>query len=278
MTPPAQSQFVDTPMLVTGGASGIGRATVERATAEGAAVAILDKNGDAASALAGALESAGHKAVAVVADVTDEGQVARAVGEATARLGAIRVLVNNAGGTKTETFEAADPASWRAELDLNLTSAWLVTRAILPSLLETGGAIVNVATVNALTAIAEPAYSAAKAGLLQLTKQLATEYGPCGIRTNAVVPGSIRTPIWDDRLRDRPDLLDTLRKWYPVGRVGVPEDVAAAILFLASTDAGFINGASLVVDGGLTAGMGPMMQEIRGPSASVIAKASTGPQ
>ena len=177
MTPPAQSRFVDTPMLVTGGASGIGRATLERATAEGAAVAILDKNGDAASALARALESAGHKAVAVVADVTDEGQVARAVGEATARLGAIRVLVNNAGGTKTETFEAADPASWRAELDLNLTSAWLVTRAILPSLLETGGAIVNVATVNALTAIAEPAYSAAKAGLLQLTNSLRPSTG-----------------------------------------------------------------------------------------------------
>jgi NAD(P)-dependent dehydrogenase (short-subunit alcohol dehydrogenase family) len=264
MTPPAQSRFADTPMLVTGGASGIGRATVERAAAEGAAVAILDKNGDAASALAGALASAGHKVVAVVADVTDEEQVARAVEEATARLGAIRVLVNNAGGAKTETFEAADPASWRAELDLNLTGAWLVTRAVLPSLLGAGGAIVNVATVNALTAIAEPAYSAAKAGLLQLTKQLATEYGPRGIRTNAVVPGSIRTPIWDDRLRDRPDLLDTLRKWYPVGRVGVPGDVAAAILFLASADAGFINGASLVVDGGLTAGIGPMMREIRG--------------
>ena len=251
-------------MLVTGGASGIGRATVERAVAEGAAVAILDRNGDAAMAVAASLEAAGHRVVAVVADITQEAEVAQAIGKATGTLGPITVLVNNAGGAHVETFEASAPESWRAEIDLNLTGAWLVTRAVLPSLLEGGGSIVNVATVNALTAVAEPAYSAAKAGLLQLTKQLATEFGPHGIRTNAVVPGSIRTPLWDDRLRDRPDLLDTLRRWYPIGRVGTPEDVAAAILFLASADADFINGAALVVDGGLTVGMGLMMEQIRG--------------
>jgi NAD(P)-dependent dehydrogenase (short-subunit alcohol dehydrogenase family) len=103
---------------------------------------------------------------------------------------------------------------------------------------------------------------AALPGLLQLTRQLATDYGPRGIRCNAVVPGSIRTPIWDRRLSERPDILDTLRKWYPVGRVGTPEDVASAILFLASAEAGFINGASLAVDGGLTAGLGQFTREI----------------
>jgi len=171
---------------------------------------------------------------------------------------------SNAGAASAETFETSDPAGWRADIDLNLTGAWLVTRAALPHLLRRGGAIVNVATVNALTAVAEPAYSAAKAGLLQLTRQLATEYGPRGVRANAVVPGSIRTPIWDERLAARPGLLDDLGKWYPVGRVGRPEEVAAAILFLASREAGFANGASLVVDGGLTVGLGPMMREIRG--------------
>jgi NAD(P)-dependent dehydrogenase (short-subunit alcohol dehydrogenase family) len=257
-------RFAGSTILVTGGASGIGRATVERAAAEGAAVAILDRNAQAAALLVDALGRAGHDGLAVAADITDERQVAAAVGEVGQALGPIHVLVNNAGGATAGTFEASDPARWRAEIDLNLTGAWLVTRAVLSWMPDSGGAIVNVATVNALTAIAEPAYSAAKAGLLQLTRQLATEYAPRGIRTNAVVPGSIRTPIWDDRLRERPDLLDQLRKWYPVGRVGAPDDVAAAILFLASRDAAFINGASLVVDGGLTAGLRPMMDEIRG--------------
>jgi meso-butanediol dehydrogenase/(S,S)-butanediol dehydrogenase/diacetyl reductase len=257
-------RFRGSVMLVTGGASGIGRATVERAAAEGAGVIILDRDGDGAGRLAGALTAAGHTVLAVTADITDDRQIADAVAEAAASLGPIDILVNNAGAARAETFEASDPAAWRADIDLNLTGAWLVTRATLPYLLRRGGAIVTVATVNALTAVAEPAYSAAKAGLLQLTRQLATEYGPRGVRANAVVPGSIRTPIWDRRLQERPGLLDSLRKWYPVGRVGRPEEVAAAILFLASAEAGFINGASLVVDGGLTAGLGPMLREIRG--------------
>ena len=260
-------RFRDRAMLVTGGASGIGRATVERAAAEGAAVIILDRDGDGARRLAAALTGAGQKAVAVAADITDDRQVATAVAEGVEALGTIDLLVNNAGAVSAETFETSDPAGWRADIDLNLTGAWLVTRAALPHLLRRGGAIVNVATVNALTAVAEPAYSAAKAGLLQLTRQLATEYGPRGVRANAVVPGSIRTPIWDERLAARPRLLDDLAKWYPVGRVGRPEEVAAAILFLASAEAGFVNGASLVVDGGLTVGLGPMMREIRGTPA-----------
>lgn len=257
-------RFADAVVLVTGGASGIGRATVERASQEGARVAILDRNGEAASALVATLSGAGRKVAAFSVDITDEGQVERAVAGAVAALGPIGVLVNNAGVATLDTFEACDPTRWRRELDINLTGHWLVTRAALPSLLETGGAIVNVATVNALTSIAEPAYSAAKAGLLQLTRQLATDYGPRGVRCNAVVPGSIRTPIWDRRLQERPDLLDTLRKWYPVGRVGTPEDVAAAILFLASSEAGFINGASLVVDGGLTAGLAQLTRDVMG--------------
>jgi NAD(P)-dependent dehydrogenase (short-subunit alcohol dehydrogenase family) len=255
-------RFADSVMIVTGGASGIGRATAERAAAEGAAVAVLDRNSEAASAVAEALKAAGRKAVGVAADITKEDEVARAVADAAAALGPANILVNNAGAARFDTFDDLDPASWRSELDVNLTGHWLVTRAALPGLLKRGGAIVNVATVNALTTIAEPAYSAAKAGLIQLTRQLATAYAPRGVRCNVVIPGSIRTPIWDRRLKENPGILDTLVKWYPVGRVGTPEDVAAAILFLASADAGFINGASLVVDGGLTAGLGPMVKEL----------------
>jgi NAD(P)-dependent dehydrogenase (short-subunit alcohol dehydrogenase family) len=258
-------RFAGKVMLITGGASGIGRATAERAAGEGAAVAVLDRNGGAAGGAAEALRAAGHSAVAVTADITREDEVTRAVGQATAALGPIGILVNNAGEARFNTFDDLDPGSWRAELDVNLTGHWLVTRAALPGLLEHGGAIVNVATVNALTTIAEPAYSAAKAGLIQLTRQLATEYAPRGVRCNVVVPGSIRTPIWERRLQENPGVLDALTKWYPVGRVGTPQDVAAAILFLASAEAGFINGASLVVDGGLTAGLAPMVSALANP-------------
>ena len=268
MTQIFPGRFAGAVVLVTGGASGIGRATAARAAAEGAAVAILDRNAEGASSFAAELARKGHRAVAVVADVTRDEEIGRAVMEAIEKLGPISMLVNNVGGTRTETFDDCDPTRWRAEIELNLTGPWLVTRATLPHLLATRGTIVNVATVNALTSIAEPAYSAAKAGILQLTRQLASEYGPRGIRTNAVVPGSIRTPIWDWRLQERPDLLDKLSVWYPVRRVGTPEEVAAAILFLASAEAGFINGASLVVDGGLTIGLGRMTRDIIGDDAA----------
>ena len=259
----AQGRFEGVAVLVTGGASGIGRAIVGRAAQEGARIAILDRNAEAARSLADVLVRDGQDAVAVVADIADDSAVALAVGEAARALGPIGILVNNAGATRVQTFADMDPAAWRSEIEINLSGAYYVTRAVIPSMLELGrGAIVNVATVNALTTLSEPAYSAAKAGLLQLTRQIAVEYGPQGIRANAVVPGSIRTPIWDHRLKDRPGLFDVLRRWYPVGRIGEPEDVAAAALFLASSEAGFINGASLVVDGGLTAGVPQMTQDI----------------
>jgi NAD(P)-dependent dehydrogenase (short-subunit alcohol dehydrogenase family) len=249
--------------LVTGGASGIGRAIAERIAREGADVAILDKNEESAEAVAARLRAGRRKSIAIAVDITNDTAVAKAVGLAVEALGPISVLVNNAGGVTGQTFEDTDPAIWRADIDLNLNGAFYVTRAATPSMLgRGGGAIVNVATVNGLTSISEPAYSAAKAGLLQFTRQLAVEYGPRGIRANAVVPGSIRTPIWDRRLAKAPHILDVLKRWYPVGRVGEPDDVAAAVLFLSSAEAGFINGAHLLVDGGLMAGLPQMTRDI----------------
>jgi NAD(P)-dependent dehydrogenase (short-subunit alcohol dehydrogenase family) len=131
-------------------------------------------------------------------------------------------------------------------------------------LAERKGAIVNVGSVNALLALGNPAYSAAKAGLINLTKALATEYGRRGIRANMVSPGTIRTesPSWQKRLARDPQVFEKLARWYPVGRVGEPSDIAAAIAFLASDEAAFVNGANLVVDGGLTAGNAPMIEEL----------------
>jgi NAD(P)-dependent dehydrogenase (short-subunit alcohol dehydrogenase family) len=138
-------------------------------------------------------------------------------------------------------------------------------RAVLPGMVERGrGVIVSVASVNGLMCFGNPAYSAAKAGLLNLTQSIAVEYGPKGVRANAVSPGSVRTEnrSWTSRLERDPQLFEKLARWYPVGRVGKPEDIAAAIAFLAADEAAFVNGANLVVDGGLTAGMGPMAREL----------------
>ena len=258
-----EARFAGTMALVTGGASGIGRAVAERIAREGADVAILDKNGDAAQTVAAGIGKSGRRAVALAVDITYPDATAAAVSQAVQALGPVGVLINNAGGPTGESFDDTDPAVWRRDIELNLSAAFYVSRAVIPGMLSRGGgAIVNVATVNAITSVAEPAYSAGKAGLLQLTRQLAVEYGPRGIRANAVLPGSIRTPIWAPRLARAPNMLDTLRRWYPVGRVGEPEDVAAAVLFLASAEAGFITGASLLVDGGLTAGLPQFTKEI----------------
>ena len=126
------------------------------------------------------------------------------------------------------------------------------------------GVIVNIGSVNGLIALGNPAYSAAKAGLLNFTKALAVEYGPKGIRANMVSPGTVATeaPSWQERRRRDPAIFDKLARWYPVGRVGRPEDIAAAVAFLAADEASFVNGANLVVDGGLTAGMAPMIEEL----------------
>lgn len=126
------------------------------------------------------------------------------------------------------------------------------------------GVFVNIASVNALLGLGNDAYSAAKAGLVSLTRSVATRHGPDGIRANAICPGTVRTPIWQDVLERTPDVFERLARWYPLGRVGEPEDVARAALFLASEEASWISGAVLPVDGGLTAGLHRMAVELQG--------------
>ena len=124
------------------------------------------------------------------------------------------------------------------------------------------GVILNISTVNALAYYGNEAYSAAKAGLLSLTRSLAARYGPSGVRANAIAPGTLRTAAWEERMQRDPDVFERLAKWYPLGRVGEPEDVAGAALFLASDEAAWISGAVLPVDGGLTVGNLQMVREI----------------
>lgn len=249
--------------IVTGGGDGIGRETSLRLAAEGASVLVTDISERAAEGTATAISEAGGRAAASVGSVTAEAEIAAAVAAALARFGGLDVLVNNVAFTEQPVLEGLTPATWEREFDVTLKGAWLFARAVLPHFVAQGhGAIVNVGSVNGLMYFGNPAYSAAKAGLLSLTRSLAVEYGPKGVRANMVSPGTIRTnaPSWTARLARDPTVFEKLARWYPVGRVGRPADIAAAIAFLAADEAGFVNGANLVVDGGLTAGM-PLMAD-----------------
>jgi meso-butanediol dehydrogenase / (S,S)-butanediol dehydrogenase / diacetyl reductase len=258
-------RYADKVVLITGAGRGIGRATASRLAGEGAALAILDRDQAAADAAAAALREAGAEALAIVADITDRPALEAVIERALGHFGRVDVLVNNAARALKGNLEQTTPEDWASELAGTLTGAFLVTRLLLPGMVERGrGAIVNVGSVNGLLALGNPGYSAAKAGLLNFTKALATEYGKKGIRANMVSPGTIRTesPSWQKRQALDPDVFEKLARWYPVGRVGRPEDIAAAIAFLAADEAAFVNGANLVVDGGLTAGNAPMIAEL----------------
>jgi meso-butanediol dehydrogenase / (S,S)-butanediol dehydrogenase / diacetyl reductase len=240
--------------LVTGGGSGIGRAICQRFASEGASVVVADVVGERAEEVAGGI---GGRAVA--ADVTAAADVARMVADA----GRVDVLVNNAGGGMANGLLEIEEDEWDQDVDLNLKSAFLCSKAVLPGMIERGGGvIVNISSVNGIAYYANEAYSAAKAGLINLTRSTAARYGPQGVRAVAIAPGTIRTPLWQERVDKKPEIFERLMRWYPLQRVGEPEDVAAAAAFLASDDASWITGEVLRVDGGLLAGNALMAREL----------------
>lgn len=233
--------------LVTGSGYGIGAAIARRLAAEGAGVTVADLDAPAARQVAGELD-AGR---GVLLDVTDEASVTAVMEAHVAEFGGIDVLVNVAGGDMPGSFEGLTDDEWHRMLDLNLVGTARCIRAALQSLRASNHpAVVCTGSVNGLAAFGGEPYSAAKAGLVSLVQNLAAEYGPAGVRVNLVAPGTIRTRVWDDQ----PGALDRARSLYPLGRVGEPEDVAAAVAFLASDDAAWVTGVTLPVDGGVLTG------------------------
>ncbi|WP_432119392.1 SDR family NAD(P)-dependent oxidoreductase [Streptomyces sp. bgisy032] len=239
-------------VLVTGGARGIGAAVARRFAREGARVLVADRDPEAAARTARALRDEGPAAEGVGCDVADRDAVEAAVAHAVGTFGSLDVLVNCAAHCSPDLprFEDQPDGSWARDLDVTLTGAYRCCRAALPHLAASGrGAVVSIGSVNGLQDFGNHAYSAAKAGLGSLTRTLAGHAAPRGVRVNLVVPGTVRTTAWEGRDDD----LEAVRRLYPLGRVGEPEDIAAAVTFLASRDASWITGTALVVDGGLTA-------------------------
>nr|WP_253913203.1 SDR family oxidoreductase [Pseudoruegeria sp. HB172150] len=239
---------------MTGAGGGIGSALLASLTAAGAQVVACDREGmdipDAAET--------------VLFDITDSAQTEAAAARIADR--PVDVLISNAGGTRIETLDATDTAGIHFDLTLNFTGAAVFSRALLPSLRNRpdGAAMVFVASVNALAHFGNPAYSAAKAGLIAWCRAIATEEGRNGVRANVVAPGSVHTPAWNERKAQQPEIFDKVTALYPLGRLVRPEEVAQAALFLASPAASGITGAVLPVDAGLTAGNLPFLDIIAG--------------
>ena len=242
-------------MLVTGAGRGIGAAICRRLAAEGARVLVTDVDGERARRTAQAVREAGGRAEAAVCDVGERASVEAAVALAVDLFGGLDVLVNNAYAHHPDVplFEDSSEEDWARDLDITLTGAFRCARAALPHLAaapDRRGAIVNIGSVNGERDFGGHAYSAAKAGLASLTRTLAGHAAPRGVRVNLVAPGTVATSVWEGK----ETALERAAREYPLGRVGRPDDIAAAVAFLASADASWITGVTLPVDGGLLTG------------------------
>jgi NAD(P)-dependent dehydrogenase (short-subunit alcohol dehydrogenase family) len=251
-------RFEGTSGILTGGAKGIGRATALRFLAEGGQLAVIDKEANDSEFVASLVEQAGagaNRLCYVQAECTDETAVADAVAASTLQIGAPDILINNVGyGANTRPIEELGLEEWRNFLDINLTSTFLMTRAVLPGMRDRGhGRIVNLASVagRSISHISNLHYSTAKAAILGFTRKLAYEEAGNGITVNSIAPGTVFTERVETRFRAQSEAVQTTRmSEIPMGRAARPEEIAAAILFLASEDASYVTGAALDVNGG----------------------------
>lgn len=240
--------------IVTGGARGIGRELADAFAAAGARVAIWDSDGEAA---ARAAAEVGAGAISAAVDVTDEDAVAGAVEAVLEAYGSVDFLINNAGIRHVAPIATESVSEWRRTIDVNVNGTFICSRAVIPAMVEAGGGhIVNLASMAGELALSErAAYNTSKAAIVGLTKSIAVEVGDQGVYCNAVAPGVIETPLSAPYFEDEA-MVATLRRNSPMGRWGQVDEIAGPVLFLCSEESSFVNGATLFVDGGWTAGKG----------------------
>ena len=242
--------------LITGAGAGIGRDSALAFAREGAAVAVVDVRGERAGQTAALVRDAGGRAQAFTCDVRDLAGVEAAVAAVLGAFGRIDSLFNDAGTTRPGSVLTVSVEDWDMVLDVNLRGTFNVSRAVLPHMLQRGsGAIINMGSVDGLAGDANmAAYNAAKAAVVNLSRSMAIDFGPRGIRTNCICPGAIGTPVVLRMFTD--ERRAAMEAATPLRRIGRPDDIAAVAVFLASDDAAFINGATIVADGGLMARTG----------------------
>ena len=238
--------------IVTGAGRGIGKAVALRFAEEGAKVVVDDVNDINGTSTVAAINEAGGEALFVNADVADAAEAERLISSTVDAYGTVDILVNNAICSTADVLNN----NWEANLAVALQGTSHCSNAAIPVMQQNGGgSIANIASVNGLIGLqAIHAYSAAKGGVIALTRSMAVAHGKDNIRINCICPGTIQTEVWEPMIERNPQILDEITPWYPLGRIGQPIDIANAALFLASDEASFATGAVFVIDGGLTAG------------------------
>jgi len=249
-------RFKDKVVIVTGAAYGIGRATALAFAREGAALVVTDYNGKKLAETVDMIRAFGTDVRSHVFDIREEAKIDAMVEDTMAAYGRIDILVNNAGVGQFNPFPTTSPDEWDTIMGINGRAMYLMCRAVVPRMMDADrGAIVNITSImGEFAGIAQSIYNASKGAAKMLTQGIAKDLGSTGIRCNAVAPGMIQTGLTENMFADA-----TQRAWFeeriPMGRVGRPEDIAAAVLFLSSDDASYITGATLRVDGGMTCAM-----------------------
>ena len=243
--------------IVTGGATGIGAAVVELFAKEGASVVIADVNGEAGEDVAEGVRKTGGRSLFVRCDVSSAHDVEQVVAQAVGHFGKLTVAVLNAGIDVVGAVADISEEDWWRCLHVNLGGVFLGMKYAIPAMLAArGGSIVATSSIQALLGFREySAYAASKGGVIGLTHQAAVDYGPHGIRVNAICPSTVLTPMCDHELAEAADPEALMRAWaapHPLGRIGMPTDIAQAALFLASREASWVTGQSFVIDGGVT--------------------------